>query len=98
MVTLVVLTDGVRPPGMAVVEQAVPVSYVTAAQLPEALPGTEILFVWDFRSDAVAAAWRCADTLRWAHIASAGVDRLLFPDLVNSPVVVTNSRGIFDQP
>lgn len=98
MVTLVVLTDGVKPPGMTVVEQVVPVSYVTAVQLPEALPGAEILFVWDFRSDAVAAAWPKADSLRWAHIASAGVDRLLFPDLVNSPVTVTNSRGVFDQP
>jgi phosphoglycerate dehydrogenase-like enzyme len=98
MVTLVVLTDGVKPPGMAVVEQLVPVNYVTAAELPEALPGAEILFVWDFRSDAVAAAWPNADALRWAHIASAGVDRLLFPELVRSPVVVTNSRGVFDQP
>ena len=36
--------------------------------------------------------------LRWVHIASAGVDRLLFPELAASDVVVTNSRRIFDEP
>jgi phosphoglycerate dehydrogenase-like enzyme len=98
MVTLVVLTDENRPPGMAVVEDQVEVTYVTAAGLPEALPGAEILFVWDFLSDAVAGAWPKADALRWVHIAAAGVDNLMFPELVDSPVVLTNSRGIFDQP
>jgi phosphoglycerate dehydrogenase-like enzyme len=32
------------------------------------------------------------------HIASAGVDRLLFPDLVEGNTIVTNSRGVFDEP
>jgi phosphoglycerate dehydrogenase-like enzyme len=32
------------------------------------------------------------------HIASAGVDRLLFPALVEGDTIVTNSRGVFDEP
>jgi phosphoglycerate dehydrogenase-like enzyme len=32
------------------------------------------------------------------HTASAGVDHLLSPELVASDTVVTNARGIFDQP
>ena len=49
--------------------------------LVDALPGTEVLLVWDFLSDAVRDAWPGADTtaLRWVHTASAGVDRLDFP-------------------
>ena len=42
--------------------------------------------------------WDAAKGLRWIQTASAGVDRLLFPELVESDVVVTNARGVFDEP
>jgi phosphoglycerate dehydrogenase-like enzyme len=74
------------------------VRYATAEDLPDALRGADVLFVWDFLSTTVPDAWPGADRVRWVHIASAGVDRLLFPELVRSPVVVTNSRGVFDRP
>jgi phosphoglycerate dehydrogenase-like enzyme len=69
-----------------------------AAGLAAALPGAEVLLVWDFTSDAVRDAWPAADALRWVHTASAGVDRLTFPGLLESDVVLTNSRGVFDRP
>ena len=72
--------------------------YATAAELPSALPGSDVLLVWDFTSDAVRPAWPAADTLCWVHTASAGVDRVAFPELLNSDVVLTNSRGVFDVP
>jgi phosphoglycerate dehydrogenase-like enzyme len=34
----------------------------------------------------------------WVHTASAGVDHLMSPELAASDTVVTNARGIFDQP
>jgi phosphoglycerate dehydrogenase-like enzyme len=87
-----------RPPGLSTVEAVAQVRYATAGELPHALPGAEVLFVWDFLSTAVPRMWPYADRLRWVHIASAGVDPLMFPGLVDSPVVLTNSRGIFDRP
>ncbi len=33
--------------------------------------------------------------LRWIHSRSAGIERLLFPALVESPVPLTNGRGVF---
>ena len=57
-----------------------------------------MLFVWDFRSRRRTRAWHAADALRWVHIASAGVDPVLFPELRDSDVVLTNSRGVFDEP
>jgi phosphoglycerate dehydrogenase-like enzyme len=96
--TVVVLCGEHRPPGMGDVEAAADVRYATVQNLPAALRGADVLFVWDFLSTAVPDAWPSADRLRWIHIASAGVDRLLFPELVHSPVVVTNSRGVFDRP
>ena len=89
---------GGRPDGMEPIEAVADVRYVDGDTLAEALPGAEVLFVWDFRSAALRDAWPAADALRWVHVAGAGVDRVLFPELAESPVVVTNSRGVFDRP
>ncbi|WP_243712650.1 D-2-hydroxyacid dehydrogenase [Actinomadura sp. 6K520] len=83
---------------MADAERLAHVRYVREAELADALPGADVLFVWDFLSDAVAGAWPRTGGPDWVHIASAGVDRLLFPGLVESGTVVTNSRGVFDEP
>lgn len=82
---------------MGPVERAAEVRYVDANGLADALRGADTLFVWDFLSDAVPRAWHGADRLRWLHIAAAGVDPVLFPELRDSEVVLTNSRGVFDR-
>ncbi|MGH3442863.1 MAG: D-2-hydroxyacid dehydrogenase [Nitriliruptorales bacterium] len=69
---------------------------VTTAELRAALPGAEILLVWDFRSDQLRDAWDARDGLRWIHVAGAGVDAVLSPKLLASDVVLTNARGVFD--
>lgn len=35
--------------------------------------------------------------LKWIHSRSAGLDSLLFPALIESPVPLTNGRGVFSQ-
>jgi phosphoglycerate dehydrogenase-like enzyme len=42
--------------------------------------------------------WTMAPRVRWVHALSAGVEGLLFPALVASPVPLTNSRGVFSRP
>ncbi len=39
--------------------------------------------------------WRHTRKLKWIHSLAAGVDKLLFPELIESPVVITNARGVF---
>lgn len=95
---ITVLCADDRPPGIGHVESNATVRYTTAQRLSGDLASADALFVWDFLSTAVEGAWPAADRLRWVHIASAGVDRLLFPQLRDSPVVLTNSRGIFEGP
>ncbi|WP_309130061.1 D-2-hydroxyacid dehydrogenase [Brevibacterium sp.] len=85
------LTDLARRPG-------VELRVVDAEALGSALPGTEVLLLWDFFSTALESEFDRADSLRWIHAASAGVDSLLFDALVESDVVVTNARGTFDRP
>lgn len=98
--TVVLLTaEGVAPPtDLDAVREFADVRECTADTLADALPGAEILFVWDIFSGALADAWHAADALRWIHVAAAGVDTLLFDDLRDSDVLVTNARGVFDGP
>ncbi|MFJ5866756.1 D-2-hydroxyacid dehydrogenase [Streptomyces parvus] len=75
------------------------VRYADAGTLAERLPAADVLLVWDFASDAVRHAWPGPGRRpRWVHTASAGVDRLLCPELVASDTVLTNARGIFERP
>ncbi|MTD58187.1 D-2-hydroxyacid dehydrogenase [Amycolatopsis pithecellobii] len=78
------------------IESAADVRYTDEKGLAEALRGADALFVYDFLSGAVPAAWHAADRIRWVHIASAGVDPVMFPELRDSEVILTNSRGVFD--
>ncbi|HIW69110.1 MAG TPA: D-2-hydroxyacid dehydrogenase, partial [Candidatus Dietzia merdigallinarum] len=98
--TVVLLTaDGVpEPSDLVAVRELADVRVATADTLAEALPGAEVLLVWDIFSGALAAAWHAADSLRWIHVAAAGVDKLLFDELRASDVLVTNARGVFDGP
>jgi phosphoglycerate dehydrogenase-like enzyme len=56
----------------------------------EDLRDAEVLFTLSLRPEQFAAA----PQLRWIHAPSAAVHQLLFPQLVKSEVVVTNSREV----
>jgi phosphoglycerate dehydrogenase-like enzyme len=64
----------------------------------ERIGDAEILFAWRPDRDELADAWAKAGRLRWIQSRSAGVDGLLFPELVESEVTVTNARGVFEEP
>ncbi|NGN91237.1 D-2-hydroxyacid dehydrogenase [Nocardioides sp. KC13] len=96
-ITILCPPDGGRPAGMESIEADAEVTYTDAEGLADALRGAEALLLWDYFSEAVRDAWPSADSLRWIHVAAAGVDKLLFPELVDSDVTVTNARGIFDR-
>ena len=60
------------------------------AEADRALPDADVVLGWAVRPENLASARR----LRWIHLTAAGVGRALFPELVASDVVVTNSRGL----
>ncbi|WP_052070703.1 D-2-hydroxyacid dehydrogenase [Rhodococcoides fascians] len=95
---LVVLHAGDLPDGLESVAEVADVRYATADTLADAVDGADALLLWDFFSPAVESAWPRCGSLKWIHIAAAGVDSLMFDELVESDVVVTNSRGVFDRP
>ncbi len=80
-----------------IVSQAELVCANNTQQLLEVLPDAEILLGWNFRAGNLRDAWNHANKLRWIHWCGAGIDAVLFPELRESNVVLTNSRGVFDQ-
>ncbi|MGY1500542.1 D-2-hydroxyacid dehydrogenase [Streptomyces sp. QTS52] len=96
--TLLVL-DADPPPRLGRLTGRVRIVHADETTLAGQLPYADVLLVWDFASHAVRAAWPGEGARpRWVHTASAGVDHLMCPELAASDTVVTNARGIFDQP
>ncbi|ORT61614.1 D-2-hydroxyacid dehydrogenase [Streptomyces sp. CB03238] len=96
--TLLVL-EADPPPRLGRLIGQAEVRYAGEDTLAAGLPTADVLLVWDFTSDAVRAAWPGdGPRPRWVHTPSAGVDRLLCPELVASDTVVTNARGVFEEP
>ena len=73
-----------RHPGLEVV------SIEDDADLAEAVVDADAFVGWRLPPGPFAAARR----LRWIHSASAGIEESLFPALVESDVVLTNSTGL----
>jgi len=66
-------------------------------QLKVALDGADVLFGWDFREARLQDVWQSASDLKWIQWPGAGVDAVLFPELIQSDVELTNMRGVFDR-
>lgn len=65
-------------------------SPATQAEADTLLPEADAVLGWAVRPHNFATAER----LRWIHLTAAGVGGALFPELIESGVVVTNARGI----
>lgn len=79
------------------IEQRAEVRYASPRELAGALPGADVLTVFDVTGAEIAPAWHAADRLSWVHTDSAGVDSVLFDALVDSTVTVTNARGVYER-
>jgi phosphoglycerate dehydrogenase-like enzyme len=67
------------------------------AELEHLAPMAEVI-LWTGLSAAAVNfpdLWQRAHAVRWIHSLTAGVEKLLFPALVGSPVPLTNARGVF---
>ncbi len=63
----------------------------------EAIPKADALLAWTVNRADIEALLPRAQRLRWMHVRWAGLDSLLFPALVQSDVILTNSRGVYSQ-
>jgi phosphoglycerate dehydrogenase-like enzyme len=79
--------ETIRRRAMKTFQIDIPMNEETFARV---LPGAEVLFAWGIARRHVDKA----DALRWLHTPLAGVDRVLNPELVQSAIRVTSSRGV----
>lgn len=69
----------------------------TAADCEQALAEARVMFNWGAPKDEVRRAMAAMPKLEWIHTRSAGLDKLLFPELIASPIPLTNGAGVFSQ-
>jgi phosphoglycerate dehydrogenase-like enzyme len=56
------------------------------------------IFNWSGSLPLLRKVFGMCPNLRWVHSRSVGLERSLFPELVESPVVLTNGVGVFSGP
>jgi phosphoglycerate dehydrogenase-like enzyme len=92
------------PPGEPLLAKlrasAAPMELV-AGTSPEAFeraaPDASIILCWNGSRDLLRQALLMSPNVRWVHVVWAGMNHLLSPELMESPAVLTNGRGVFSQ-
>ncbi|MFI5091101.1 MAG: D-2-hydroxyacid dehydrogenase [Terriglobales bacterium] len=59
-------------------------------RVDQEIPDAEIAITWSVRPAQIAAAKK----LHWIHSPAAAVHQLIFPELINSDIVLTNAREV----
>ena len=54
-----------------------------------------VILQWSGTRELLREVFSICMKVRWIHSRAAGLDNLLFPELVESPVLLTNGRGVF---
>jgi phosphoglycerate dehydrogenase-like enzyme len=66
---------------------------------PEVLAGpavaAEVILHWAGPRDLLRSTFLASPGVRWVHSRSAGLDKILFPELLESAVPLTNGSGVF---
>ena len=63
----------------------------------ELAPQADVIFAWIPKRETLRAMLPKATRARWIHARYAGLDHVLFPELVASSIPFTNGRGVFSQ-
>jgi phosphoglycerate dehydrogenase-like enzyme len=54
-----------------------------------------VILLWSGTRELLRELLPISKRVRWVHSRAAGLDHVLFPELVESPIVLTNGRGVF---
>ena len=95
------IVRGANEAPVPLMDKMPPNIHVTAGDKPEdfaaAVADAEVILSWAAKRGVLESLLHSSPKLKWIHSRSAGLDSLLFPELVNSPVPLTNGRGVFSQ-
>ena|SRR5450631_230069 len=96
--TILVLADPTEPQLAALENLRADANIITGNSVEafgaEARDATVIL-QWSGSSALLTAVFEMCPNVRWVHSRAAGLDKTLFPELVERPVALTNGSGVF---
>jgi phosphoglycerate dehydrogenase-like enzyme len=96
--TVVVLADGSMPLRKKLEELCGKDRLFVGNSLDAVTRGTSdatVIFNWSGSRGLLRDVFLSCPKLRWIHSRSAGLERSLFPELIASPVLLTNGTGVF---
>ena len=99
-ITVLVLADPAEP-RLAMLEELPPETSIAVGNSAEAFvraaPDATVIFNWSLIGDLQREVFRMCPNVEWVHSRSAGLDGLLFPELVESPARLTNGSGVYSE-
>lgn len=100
-ITVVVLANP-NEPQLAMLEALPPETGIavgnTAEAFERAAPAASVIFNWSGSGSLLRDVFAMCPAVRWVHCRAAGLDDLLTPELIESPVPLTNGSGVFSPP
>jgi phosphoglycerate dehydrogenase-like enzyme len=98
--TVLVLADPTDPL-LAMLEALPDKTHIAVGDRMEAFalaaPAADVILNWTGSRELLRQVWGVAPRVRWVHSRAAGLDDQLFPELAESPVPLTNARGVFSE-
>jgi phosphoglycerate dehydrogenase-like enzyme len=89
-------------PQLAMLEALPPDTGIAVGNTAEAFkrlaPKASIIFNWSGSGALLREVLGMCPAVRWIHCRAAGLDDLLTPELIESPVPLTNGSGVFSPP
>ena len=99
--TVLVLTANMADKDLALLEQLPPETNLAVGTSAEAFErlaeDADVIFNWSANGTLLRDVFLMCPRVRWVHSRSAGLDGVLFKELIESPVPLTNGRGVFSQ-
>src|SRR5437764_11117509 len=96
--TVLVLANPTEPQ-LAMLENLPPETHLAVGNTVEAFermaPTADVIFNWSLSGAILRDVFRLCPKVQWVHSRAAGLDNLLFPELIASPVPLTNGSGVF---
>ena len=67
----------------------------SAEAFRNAAPNADVIYNWSLTGKLLREVFLMCPRVQWVHSRAAGLDNVLFPELVESPVPLTNGSGVF---
>jgi phosphoglycerate dehydrogenase-like enzyme len=87
---------------LKLLEELPPETSLAVGNSPEAFARTaddaNVILNWSGAGDLLRKVFAMCPRVQWVHARSAGLDNVLFPELIESPVPLTNGSGVFSPP